>query len=191
MDKLKIYFAKLIESNFYETGKKLEVTENLKKNLNFCINWITGIEEETIKIKENKGLLLFGTVGLGKSAILKAMCTLLNELYNISAKYYTANQIANIWRYMAIDEEANNNHNRIKTSRILLIDDIGTEDLKVYKSYPLPEVIRERYDSGRITCYSTNDNPMQLSIKYSSSIEEKISHGTYLLKFIGNTKRDI
>jgi DNA replication protein DnaC len=179
----------LIEGEFFEHGRALELNDELRKNLNFCINWITGLN---IDVKENKGLQFVGPIGLAKSAILKAVYKLVLSIYNPVCYYVTANKIAHIYRTMTSDEQSQVECNKILHCRLLFIDDIGTEDRKVFDSFPIQEVIRERYDKRRITSFTTNIiDPGEMSARYTPSIEDKLNHGSYRLEFSGQSKRDI
>jgi DNA replication protein DnaC len=187
--KLKKHFATMIESEFYEYGRKLEINEEMRKNLNFCMKWVIGIG---IDVKENKGLQFIGPIGLGKSAILKAVFKLAKELYSPVAYYFTANKIAHVYRTMSTDEQSRIDCNRILTCKLLFIDDIGTEDIKVFDSYPIQEVIRDRYDKRRVTSFTTNIvSPGEMVGRYTESIEDKMNHGTYRIEFHGQTKRPV
>lgn len=185
IDGLKRKFIELIRAEFLEADKKLIIDENLKPVIKFCFNWVLGLE---IDVKQNKGIQLVGDVGLGKSCILKAVHKMVTMLYDIVAIYITANKIARLFKHS--NEENEIAINRLIYCRLLFIDDIGTEDLKVYDSFPVQEIIRERYDHKRIISFTTNIiDPEDLRIKYSKSIEDKLSHSTFRIEFKGTTKR--
>lgn len=164
------------------------MTPEIKKNLAFCIKWITG---NGINIYNNKGIALIGGIGIAKSAILKAVYRIIDFFYDTTSIYITANELAHIYRRISQEEEMVIKRNKILTYKLLFIDDIGTEDKKIFDSYPIMEIIRERYDRKRITSYSTNIITKQEMINtYSESIEDKMNHGTYCLEFTGPSKRD-
>ena len=182
---MKKMFVQFIKDEFIETNRAFEMTEDIKPKLVFCFNWIIGRE---INVYENKGLQFFGEIGLGKSCMMKAVVKMVSKLYpSTSARYITANKLASLFRYS--DEQTQIEINRLIYCQLLFIDDIGTEDQKVYNSYPVQEIVRERYDRKRITSFTTNKISKELATIYSTSIEDKLSHGTYLLEFKGSTKR--
>lgn len=161
------------------------MNDEFKKILKFCLNWIIG---ESIDWHENKGLRFFGEIGLGKSCIIKAINNLVKEIYPfISSKYITANKIASYFRNSGDDSDFK--LNEILSCRLLFIDDIGTEDNKVFNSYPIQEIIRERYDRKKITSFTTNKETNELIKLYNESIVDKMFHGTYLIPFTGKSLR--
>lgn len=185
--KLKKHFIDIISSEFLEVEKPFELTDDIKPKLAFCFNWVLG---HNIDWKENKGLQLYGEIGTGKSCIIKAVVRLTNELYNISgtyAKYTTANKIASLYR--CSDNDSIIKINQLITCKLLFIDDIGTEDKKVFDSFPIQEIVRERYDTKKFVSFTTNLSPAILAERYTASIEDKLSHGTYRIEFTGNSKR--
>jgi DNA replication protein DnaC len=181
---LKKRFIELIRNEFLEVDKPFEITDELKPKLLFIFNWILGID---VNLMENKGLQLAGEIGLGKSCILKATHNLICELYACNSKYITANKLARLFRNS--DEDSEIKINQLIFCHLLFIDDIGTEDIKVYDSFPIQEIIRERYDKRKITSFTTNKNPSELISRYTASIEDKLNHGTYRIEFKGTSKR--
>lgn len=75
------------------------------------------------------------------------------------------------------------------TCKLLFIDDIGYEALKVFDHYPIPEVIRERYDKKRITCLTTNMSMDEITARYFKSFEDKLNEMCFIVKFEGESKR--
>lgn len=183
---LKKKLIQFIEEGFFAKNTNLKIDEDLKKKLSFCFNWILGKE---IDISENKGLLFTGDVGLCKSCILEAIHKMIIYIYPYcNSRFITANKLASYFRNTK-DEQSIIEINKLIYCRILFIDDIGTEDKMVYKSFPIQEIIRERYQLKRITSCNTNLSPDELIDYYTKSIADKINHGTYWLEFKGKSKR--
>jgi hypothetical protein len=185
INRLKFEFIELIEREFLENERIFEMTDELRPKLLFIFNWILGID---IKISDNKGINLSGNIGLGKSAILKAVHNLIIQIYQCNSKFITANSIARLFKNSS-DEDSEIKINQLISCHLLFIDDIGTEDRKVYDSFPIQEIIRERYDKRKITSFTTNLEPPQLIDRYTASIEDKLNHGTYRIEFKGTSKR--
>jgi len=180
----KKHFLKLIQDEFFRTQKTFQLDENNKSKIALCFDWIVG----SVDITLNKGLLLRGDVGTGKSSILKACKTLCEILYDkIYIHYVTADYISRL--YSDRSEDGDKRLTQIMTSRILFIDDIGYEALKVFDHYPIAEVIRERYDKKRMTCLTTNMSMEEIAIRYNKSFEDKLSEMCFIIKFEGESKR--
>jgi len=184
IQELKHRFIELISNEFLEADKPFDISDVLKPKLLFIFNWTMGIG---INIRDNKGIQLFGEIGLGKSCILKATHNLISEIYECNSKYITSNNLARLFRNS--DDESAIRINHLIFCQLLFIDDIGTEDRKVFDSFPIQEIIRERYDRRKITSYTTNLNRKELIDRYTYSIEDKLNHGTYRIEFKGISKR--
>jgi DNA replication protein DnaC len=180
----KKYFLKLITDEFYQKHKVFKLDENNKPKIALCFDWVIG----NVDIGLNKGLLLRGDVGTGKSAIMKACRKLCEKLYTgIYTRYATADEISRLFKDSS--EDSDRKLNNLLTARILFIDDIGYEALKVFDHYPIMEVIRDRYDKKRITCITTNMSMEEMAERYNKSFEDKISEMCFIIKFEGNSKR--
>lgn len=181
---LKNYFLKLIQDEFFKVQKTIQIDDTNRPKIAKCFDWVIG----DVDVALGKGLLLRGNVGTGKSCIMKAVKSFVNELYpNIFTLYLTSDQIANI--YKLTGEEFDKRLNQVNTCKILFIDDIGYEPLKVFENSPIAEVIRERYDKRRITCLTTNFEMSELALRYGTSFEDKLSEMCYIIKFEGESKR--
>lgn len=180
---LKKRFIQLIQSNLLETNRTFKIDDTNRQNLAFIFDWIIG----KCEVEKRKGLMLVGEIGLGKSAIMKAVSELVKEIHECTSIYITANNVARLYR--SKDDDAAIKINRLITCKLLFIDDIGTEDRKVYDTHPIEEIIRERYEMKRITSFTTNLSSKELIDRYTQSIEDKISHMTFLVPFKGQSKR--
>jgi DNA replication protein DnaC len=189
INKWKWEFLKLINAEFYKGQQRFVIDDTNRAKIAFCFDWIVG----NIDISLNKGLILRGDVGTGKSSILKAikmLCQVLynNEKGNLYPKYITADSIARL--YNNDFEESEIKLNQLFTTRLLFIDDIGYEAIKVYDHHPIPEIIRDRYDKKRITCITTNLTMSELAERYGKSFEDKLNEMCFIIKFDGDSKRN-
>lgn len=185
--RLKWMFIRFIQLNMPDGhAKRFEVTPDVQPILSTVFNWIIG--DVTAK-DYYRGILLTGEIGLAKTSIMKAAIDLITNLYEDTAcEYITAFGITRLHRQK--DNESAYKLNRLYTCRMLFIDDLGMEDQKVYDIKPLIELIHHRYDSRRITSYTTNSDSAELAERYSPTIEDKINHTTIRLEFEGASKRD-
>ena len=122
--------------------------------------------------KETDGLLLYGTVGSGKSVMAEAIRTVLFSVGKKSSKT-TALDLSNY----AINRNDNDLYDSLKFSEILIIDDLG-EEPKFVKSYgndfaPLIEVLYYRYDKQLMTIITTNLLEEQIENIYGSRITDR------------------
>jgi DNA replication protein DnaC len=177
-------FIEFIHDEFFSVNKPFLLTEENKPKISLCFDWIIGRVDKSL----NKGLLLRGDVGSGKSCLLKATRSMCELLYsNLYSKYVTADEISRLYR--SGDETCEKIITQIMTCKLLFIDDIGYEALKVFDHYPIPEVIRERYDKKRITCLTTNMSIDEITARYGKSFEDKLSEMCFIVKFEGESKR--
>lgn len=188
LNKWKNLFVELIKNEFYKENKVFVLDDNNREKIAFCFKWVIGDVDVTL----NKGLLLRGEVGTGKSSIMKACKRLCEIIYNnangfLHPIYITADEVSRL--YKESSEETEKRLTQIMTSRLLFIDDIGYEALKVYDHYPISEVIRERYDKKRVTCFTTNLSMDAIRERYKTSIEDKLSEMCFIVKFDGESKR--
>jgi DNA replication protein DnaC len=180
----KWYFLGLIQDEFFKSQKTIQLDESNKSKIAFCFDWIIG----SVDITLNKGLLLRGDVGTGKSSILKAIKTLISKLYDgIFILYLTSDQITHVYKLNG--DEFEKRINQINTCKILFIDDIGYEALRIFEHSPIAEVIRERYDKKRVTCITTNMSVKELAERYGNSFEDKINEMCFIVQFNGKSKR--
>lgn len=122
----------------------------------------------------NRNLNITGSVGIGKSTLLKAVMDYLNttELSHRKA-VVTANNMASI----ALNSEPS--WELITSIPILLIDDIGTEpyDVKLYGNIHLPftELLEHRYNHNLVTVITTNLSTDDINARYGIRIADRIN----------------
>lgn len=180
---------------FYElNGSRIkELTEEDKASFSKVFNWLIG---QDIDVSLNKGLFLTGDYGTGKSAILKGIVKFIDNYYSdkfidggIPSPIYILSQA------MANKFKDNNEVfiNRMKTTSVLAVDDIGYEPKDVYYfgtlAHPFEEILMERYDRKRLVLISSNMNLKQIGERYGEHIKDRIKQMTYIIEFKGESKR--
>lgn len=130
------------------------------------------------------GLMFCGTQGNGKTTMAKAILRMIRELKHeghfkkwgppdmIDTTFFTATEICNFAK-----SEKNDMLNRIKRSKVLVIDDLGEEpkETMVYgtPSFPMREVLEARYDSLQLTIVTTNLTPDDLLDHYGWRVVDR------------------
>lgn len=179
---------------FYEAnGACKELTEEDKASFSKVFNWLIG---QDIDVSLNKGLFLTGDYGTGKSAILKGIVKFIDNYYSDKVNndgipspiYILAQAMANKFK--------DNNDvfiNRMKTTSVLAVDDIGYEPKDVYYfgtlAHPFEEIIMERYDRKRLVLISSNMNLKQIGERYGEHVMDRLIQMTYIIEFKGKSKR--
>lgn len=135
------------------------------KNRHQVIKYIAKFIKEYETDKNIKGLYLCGNFGCGKTYLLSAM---LNEL----AKKGVESAIVFWPEYLRMLKSSFNNHdeyklifNRVKMSPILLIDDIGAENLTAWaRDEVLCTILQHRMENHMPTFFTSNLNLDELKL---------------------------
>lgn len=190
---LKRDLVNLTGENFFESGKRAQLSPGEAEIFSNVFNWLLG---NNIDVSLNKGLFLTGDYGTGKSALLKAIVSFIDKYYSdkatkngIPSPIYTLSQaMAN--KFKDNDEVS---INRMKTTPVLAIDDLGYEPKDVYYfgtlAHPFEEILMERYDRRRLVLISSNMNLDQIGERYGAHIKDRVKQMVYIIEFRGKSKR--
>ena len=190
---LKRYFLESIRTAFYEENGKIILSQDEVENIKKIFNWLIG---KDIDVTLNKGLFLTGDYGTGKSVILKGIIKFIDRYYSHD---YLINGISNPMLILSWDMAnyfMSGNEimiNKMKTTSILAIDELGYEPLEVnyYGSIckPFAEIIMQRYQRRRCILISTNLTMEDIKIIYGGHIYDRLCQMVYVIEFRGNSKR--
>lgn len=160
--------------------------ENTLEKISKAAKWLCG----DYKV----GLLLYGSVGSGKTTLAKAICNLIGILYNSSL----STERKGVYRVSALnlaksvlDDPAY--FSRIKNQELLFIDDVGTEPESV-KSWgnefsPVTELIYARYDRQLFTIATSNLNDEEFGERYGLRIADRMEEMFERLHYKQNSYR--
>lgn len=155
-----------VESRGFEFKDNKEIAEHLDSTA----KWLVG--------SHKVGLIIYGTVGNGKTTLIRAIRSLINILYRSAYSSerkgvltVSALELANIAK------EEPKRFEDIKRAELLAIDDVGVEP-SVIKSWgnelsPLVDVIYYRYDQQLFTLMTSNLSMDDLEGKYGDRIADR------------------
>lgn len=141
------------------------------------------------------GLLLYGSVGSGKTTLAKAICNLIGILYggsSISAERRGVYRVSALnLAKSVVDDPAY--FARLKNQELLFIDDVGTEPESV-KSWgnefsPVTELIYARYDRQLFTIATSNLNDEEFGERYGVRIADRMEEMFERLHYKQNSYR--
>ncbi len=174
--------------------REFEVNDINKDVINYLYYYLIGRpdlmkwESKEIPVPEmklDKHILLVGSVGVGKTVILKAFCDVIKL---IGGKIFTqmhSKEIGPAIKREGID---------FFKKRPLLVDDIGKENKEMNdygtKSMPLVDLIELRYDSGAIT-YLTANYSIEGALKefYGERIADRMKEMFNIIQLGGESFR--
>lgn len=183
---------------YYAYRNEVERRKNVFRSTESLMSCISAIGEFMTTEERKYGLLLPGGVGNGKTTMLKAIRSLLVHLvdtdridYCEGSKYprlVTANEIVETLLSSRRD------FLELKTSRWLLIDELGTEQTEV-KSFgmvyhPFYEVLSYRYENLMPTFITSNLNATDIGVKYDDTrIYDRMYEMFKIVSFKGGSFR--
>lgn len=183
----------MVKDNFYQSNGNIVLSDDDKSNLRVIFNWLIGVD---IDINQNKGLMFTGNWGTGKSIFIKGIVLFINKYYSIDVLtngisnpiYMLAQDMANLFKEDNVFEI-----NRIKSTSILAIDDLGYEPVKVNhfgtETHPFEEILMSRYDRKKAILLTTNLTLEQIGERYGWHIYDRLKQMVYIIEFKGESKR--
>lgn len=167
------------------TGKEPDNMAFFEPKFKGLANWICN----TSSVK--RGLIIGGSVGIGKTTIATAMREFFNSTSYLGyAMQMSAKYVGDYYKYREEGDKWNIYTGETKVKRfglppqpickILFIDDLGMEEDE-YKDFgtktqPMAKLIHDRYERGLITIVSTNLESMdKLREKYDDRIMDRLN----------------
>lgn len=148
--------------------------KDTKDKIEKTAKWITG----DYKV----GLMVYGSVGNGKTTLLRSINLMLKSMYSpdrgwdekLSIEYVTAIEIFNITK-----SDDQYRYKRIKDCDVLFIDDLGVEPItaKVWGNEisPITDIIYHRYDEQLCTIITSNLSDEALKERYGLRMADRMA----------------
>lgn len=135
---------------------------------------------EWLQDNDGRGLLCYGSCGLGKTVICgKIIPVLLNHYHRKIVAQWEADSM-------------NHDIDAVKACHIIYIDDIGTEGESVKygeRRMAFPEVVDAAEKKGKLLICSTNLALVDLKAKYGERTTDRLKAITRQVLFVGNSFR--
>ena len=124
-----------------------------------------------------RGLLLCGTLGNGKTTMLRALA----RMFGSHAVYFEAQSLYDYFK-------KNQSLPAISINDVLLIDDLGVEPSSYNDfgemRYPLAEMIMERYRTNSTTIIATNYTFEQIGEAYGDRVQDRMKEMFAMIKYV-------
>ena len=163
-----------------------DAKEVLRRGLQYYLGdkaeWLPCYDEvaEWLSDNQGRGLLCYGSCGLGKSVICgKIIPVLLNHYHH---------KVVSLWEA----DSMNHDIDAVKANHILYIDDIGTEGESVRygeRRMAFPEIVDAAEKKGKLLMCSTNLSLKELRDKYAERTTDRLKAITKQVKFEGQSFR--
>ena len=171
-----------LKGGVYDSAKNLSYIESVA-------NWLTSTTKK-------RGLILYGTVGSGKSTMLRSICLMIRTLKqsykDIGTTYFfdmdsKQRQRCKEWDVIsepsyliANDVVRDNNKLQIAlSSKFVALDDIGVEPLHKNDfgtvSMPIADIIYNCYDYNTPLILTTNLNDSQIKDRYGARVADRLT----------------
>lgn len=162
--------------------KEFIIDETNKSVINYLYNYLSGSDKFTGDF--NKGILLAGSIGVGKTLIMNVFCDIID---NLTTKNITRTHAKRIPELLKSKEAG------FFDKRPMFIDDLGREPKEVThfgtQALPLIDLMSIRYDTGAITLATTNFNGAKLTEFYGEAIYDRFIEMFNIIEMKGASKR--
>lgn len=188
IDKKTLEYAGIMER--FQTVKFENVipTEDIKQNADMVLNYANNIEKHIVN---GEGLILSGSYGTMKTTLaicvlrkyleqggrglFVPMCSMMDSLYSMKIRN---------------TEEWMNYETRLRTTSLLIVDDLGSEDVSApWVLSKVNSIITERYNRKKSIIVTTNLTKEELAKTYAGRIIDRLRSTNYYISFNGKTKR--
>lgn len=166
------------------TNREFIIDDQNKEVINQLYFYLTGSEKFSGDL--SKGILLVGSIGVGKTIIIQAIIDILKELQiKIIAEYSSRQLVNDLMENKGLYEDLK--------KRWIYIDDIGKEKVTVNnygtKESPIIELLSIRYEWNTFTFATSNYNMETFEKIYGQSISDRFKEMFNILTITGKSRR--
>lgn len=177
-----------IFSEDIEEGEEVSAYENIIDIFNASRRFI-----EDFDIDSTKNLLFYGTTGLGKTFMINSIARELLDL-GYTVVYQTAHSLFETVEDYRFNRNKDDSDIYLKyeyllKADLLIIDDLGTENINSFTQSELFNIINSRNLSNGKMVISTNLTPIDIKNQYSDRIFSRIADSFNIYRFIGEDLR--
>ncbi|MFY7671587.1 hypothetical protein ACOSP6_10935 [Tenacibaculum sp. MEBiC06402] len=183
------------------TGCAFEIKEENRKIVRTLIDYFCGIEDfnkyEVVRNNPSleKGLLVFGDCGVGKTVLFEIIRRVGRDIYSATGvkrmlfkkiscgSFVSAYMMATKSKNMSFDLK------EFQKGR-LFIDDLGFEKLAFNQYELMEQILFERYSKNALTFLTTNLTPSEIENRYGKRIGDRLQEMFNYIKWEGNSFRD-
>ena len=175
------------QPNIEKYGTNISPRDNILNIKKLSLNFVENFESP-----EQKNLLFLGTPGVGKTFLSGCIA---NEIIKkgYSVLYQTSPLLLDSifeYKYNQKNEASKELYDNLFNVDLLIIDDLGTENLSAAKYAELSNIINTRLLNGNTkTIISTNFDLSQLAKNYDDRILSRLIGNFHICKFIGDDIR--
>jgi len=179
-------FVVFAEIEIKRLGKthKFIIDKSNENILKWLYSYSTGTKSTQFNIDFNKGILLIGGFGVGKTLIMKAYISLINSFDKKIIKSYHSKELTIILPEVGL-------HTLLK--KPLFVDDIGKEnrEVKVFGTIiqPFVDLISLRYEHNTWNFATANYKLDTLKEKYGETITDRMKDIYNIIELNGKSKR--
>lgn len=168
----------MVSDRYYEGDELVAFKDTYANALNFVNNFDNDF----------KNLVIYGTVGSGKSLISACIAReLIEKEYTVL--YFSATALMELFSRYSFDHEKKNelysDHAQIFECDLLIIDDLGTEQVNSFTITTLFNCLNERFLNRRSTIISTNLSPKAIAQTYTERIYSRLVGSYTFCKLYG------
>jgi hypothetical protein len=171
------------------------------KSPNIVKSITIGGSKKELEPSIEKGLLIIGNFGNGKSSTLKTLSKILFQVPEHGFKFRTANDLVREYKFLETPKEKKEFYDKLIKPKRLLIDDAGTEDdaFNFGKANIFKDVLESRADK-RLTTHliknykkghngDVNQSVAELGERYGSKVLDRIFGNYNIVEFHGKSMR--